>query len=207
MTPINLSDFTDSTKKIPTTLIQHIPEASHKIQKRKIAIAHAFDLLMVISATSFVSEFLQASLSRFMVTSELRAAFSQINYSSFMISLLPLMFTSYFFFSYFLNHGQTWGMKKMKTRVAIPAMSYRSSLVWAMFSASALMTAGLTLLAYPLIHKKGWGEMKDEDYLYVSLVQHKEIEALNLVEVSSRNNNLVGFPVQKDEEESVLEAA
>lgn len=208
MTPIDLLDFAEAKKKIPSSVIQHIPGPSEQLRKRKILLAHAIDLITISWASLFLVKFFEASFQSFMVTRELRQTFGQIPFESLMITIMPLMFTSYFFFSFFFNQGQSWGMKKMKMRVTIPIFSYRSSLVWAMFSASAMMTAGLTLLSYAWIQKKGWGEFKTEDYLYEGLVQYKDFTAFNLVEAAVISQNISTLiPATQDNDESIYEAA
>lgn len=208
MTPIDLLDFAQAKKKIPSSVLQHIPGPSEQLKKRKIVLAHAFDLITISWASLFLVKFFEASFQSFMVTRELRGAFGQIQFESLMITIMPLMFTSYFFFSFFFNQGQSWGMKRMKLRVTIPTFSYRSSLLWAMFSACAMMTAGLTLLSYAWIQKKGWGEFKSEDYLYEGLVQYKDFNALNLVEAAATYINVATLmPKNQEKEDSIYEAA
>ena len=204
MSPINLFDYTNVRKKIPARVLKHKTPEPKSISSYQIIAAHMLDALTVIGLTTAIAAVVGISASTFMVTSNLHAAFNKIPFTNFVISLMPLIFSSYFFFSYFFNHGQSYGMKVLKTRIEMPEMSYRSSLFWGIFSAAAVMSGGLTLLSYQWIQKKGWGEFKGHDYLYFELVSEKTYSPVNLVEMTAALNHK---PKLQEEEETFLQAA
>lgn len=204
MSPINLFDYTNVRKKIPARALKHQTPKPKPISSYQIIGAHMIDALTIIGLTTALVAVVGISASTFMVTSNLRSAFNNIPFASFVISLMPLVFSSYFFFSYFFNHGQSYGMKVLKTRIEMPEMSYRSSLFWGIFSAAAVMSGGLTLLSYQWIQKKGWGEFKGHDHLYFELISEKTYSPVNLVEMTASFNQK---PKVQEEEETFLQAA
>lgn len=204
MSPINLFDYTNIQKKIPARVLKHQGPQATPVSSYKILGALMLDTATIIAVTSMAATMVALSTNTFMVTANLQKAFSAIPFASFVTSLLPLIFSSYFFFSYFFNHGQSYGMKVLKTRITMPEMSYRSSLFWGMFSAAAVMSGGLTLLSYQWIQKKGWGEFKEHDHLYFELVSEKTYSPVNLVEMT---HSFHQAPTVQEQEETFLQAA
>lgn len=204
MSPINLFDYTNARKKIPARVLKHQEIEAKAISSYQILGAHLIDAATIIGLSSMVATMVGLSATTFMMTSNLQKAFSSIPFTNFVISLMPLIFTSYFFFSYFFNHGQSYGMKAFKTRIAMPEMNFRSSLFWGLFSAGAIMSGGLTLLSYQWIQKKGWGEFKEHDHLYFELVAEKSFSPVNLVEMTATFNQKQAV---QEPEEKFLQAA
>ena len=61
-------------------------------------------------------------------------------------------------------------------------MSFRSSLVWAMFSTTLMMTGGLSFLfTYNWMKDKNFGEFKKHDHLYLELMQARNVVSVNFV--------------------------
>ena len=181
MTPIDLIDYTHS-KKIPSALLSQNPVEAIDIKSSKIVAAYFIDFMTITTISVMASAFLILSFNSWMVTSSLENAFEAIKFSSIIINFLPLMFMSYFFFSFFFNHGQPWGMNKMNHRIEMKEMSFRSSLVWAMFSTTLMMTGGLSFLfTYNWMKDKNFGEFKKHDHLYLELMQARNVVSVNFV--------------------------
>jgi hypothetical protein len=186
MTPVDLIDYTDSDEKIPSSVLEQAPAEKVEVNSWKILSAYFLDFMAITTITVMTCAFLKFSFNTFMVTSNLQHAFEKIPFSTFTINFLPAFFMSYFFFSYFFNHGQTWGMSVMRNRIEMKELNVRSSLVWAMFSSSIMMTGGLSfLLSYKWMQKKGWGDFQHHDHLYFDLMQERLSSPLNLVELTS----------------------
>lgn len=205
MTPIDLIDYTRSSHKIPAAALKPSHVQSAPPATWKILAGYFLDFSTVTALTFTMSGLFKLSFNNLMVTRSLSKAFGAIPFQSLTTSMLPLMFVSYFFFSYFFNHGQTVGMKMMKTRIEMPEMNFRSSFLWGMFSSAVFMTAGLSfVLTYKWMQKKGWGEVKGHDHLYEVLMTERHLSPVNLVEMANGH-----LPTAADEtvEETYLEAA
>lgn len=204
MIPIDLIDYTRSSKKIsPEMLKISAPVSEKPFSTWKLLGAYFFDFSTVMTFTFMTSGIFKIAFKNLMMTGQLNRAFNTIPFHTLTTTILPLMFVSYFFFSFFFNNGQTPGMKMFKARIEMPDMSFRASLIWAMFSASVMMTAGLSfMLAYKWMQSKGWGEVKGHDHLYKWMMIQRDISPVNLVELST------GKPAaETPEEETYLEAA
>lgn len=185
MTPIDLLDYTHSSHKIPSNLLNHAPVQIEEVKSSRIIAAYFLDFAAITTLAVLTSGFLQISLHSFMFTSSLRNHFEEIHFSSLTVNSLPLFFMSYFFFSYFFNQGQTWGMNTMKNRIVMQELSFKSSFFWAMFSSAIMMTGGASyLFSYKWVRKQGWGEFKEQDHLYSELMQVRNISPVNLVELT-----------------------
>lgn len=204
MTPIDLTDYTDSSEKIPADILKPAVHQEN-VSSWTILAGYFLDFTAIMSFTLMTSAIFAMSLSNFMVSKSLRTAFKAIEFSSLNISLLPLIFVSYFFFSYFFNHGQTWGMNVMKSRIEMKEMSFRSSLLWAMFSAVIMMTGGISyLFTYQWMQMKNWGEFKNHDHLYFELMQERNLSPVNLLAMT---NTTAATKVVESEEQNYLKAA
>ena len=186
MTPIDLIDYTNSADKLPTELLEHSVRTHKKVQLYEIAAAYMVDFSMVVTVSSVMTNFLEFSLSNF-ITRNLVLAYSDIPFSSLQLGLLPIFFLTYFFACCFFNDGQSLGMKCLNTRISLPAMDFRTSLVWTIFSSATMMTGGLTLLCYGWLQESQVGEFKEHDHLYIDLVQERHLSPVNLVEVAFQN--------------------
>jgi uncharacterized RDD family membrane protein YckC len=202
MTPIDLVDYTKTDAKISS----HVLGPKHvqvKIKTWEILCAYAIDYLTIFCSTVTVALFMELAFKNYMVTAKLQAAFANVGFANFALNCLPLIFISYYFFSFFFNHGQTWGMSVMKTRVEMKEHNFRSSFYWAMISSIIMMTAGLAvMLGRDWLASRSWGDFQSHDHLYTNLMQDRNIAPVNLVELSSNHGT-------KEEavEENYLEAA
>lgn len=206
MTPIDLVDYTRSSRKVSSEVLKiSVPRPEMKISTWRILAAYIYDFAVVMAFTFLMSAVFEMAFQNLMMTKALDKAFNSIPFHTLTATLLPLMFGSYFFFSYFFNHGQTAGMKMFKARIEMPQLSFRASLLWAMFSASVMMTAGFSfILAYKWMQDKGWGQVKGHDHLYQWLMMERTLSPVNLVELTMAT---AAVEVQEDQEETYLRAA
>jgi len=185
MTPIDLVQFTHSTKKIPATLLVNAPAKKAEIKSWTILATYFLDFMAISTLSTMVLGFMKLSLTTFMITNSLLENFENIPFASLSMDTLPLFFVSYFFFSYFFNQGQTWGMSVMKTRIDMQEMSFRTSLGWALFSSAVIMTGGISyLFTYKWFQNNHWGEFKNHDHLYSELMQERDLAPVNLVDLT-----------------------
>ena len=182
MTPVNLVKYTQAKMKIPSKLLGPTSAVQASVTSFQKLTSYFLDS-MVISFLAFtISMVIEMSLNSFFMTQSLQTHFHRINFTHLTMSFMPLFFVSYFFFSFFFNHGQTWGMKVTKTRIEMNEMNFRSSLFWAMYSASVVMSAGISyFLSYNWIKAKGWGDFQGHDHLYLKLLQTQEVESGNIL--------------------------
>lgn len=192
MTPIDLIDFTHSKKKIPSYFLKHRSPEKAVISDRRAMAALMLDFAAILGTTVMLSTIFKLYFGSFMISDHLQTAMSKMSFYELSVSSLPLMFMSYFFFSNFFNHGQSWGMHVMKTRIQMPEQNFRTSILWAIFASSTIMTFGLSFFwAREYFENKGWGTFEGHDHLYIGLIQEKEFSPINLVEHSQNQNQKV----------------
>lgn len=170
MMNINLLDHL-SRKTIPKELLTEklsIP----RVAQWSIAKAYFLDLFLVYSTSATVCLFLNLSAETLMMTEGLDRSFAKQSPSETMLFIFPVLFLGYFFFSYFLNDGQTWGLHSSKARMSVRPHSFSDSLRWTMRSVLVYLSFGL------LIPKDAF---QVHDHLYHELVLEKHIFPLNLV--------------------------
>lgn len=197
MTPIDLLDYTDTTEKVHPSLLNFAPQASGEIQPPQIISAYLLDLMAIASGFVMTAMILDLAMTSLMLTPALQIAFEKINYSSLIITLMPLVTVGYFFFSFFFNQGQSWGMSVQKIRISIPTLSYRSSLVWSLFSGAALLTLGLSAITHHWLSESGLGNYQVQDHLYAQLTEAREHSPINLLEEISKKSSVPEVEVEE----------
>ena len=176
MNPIDLIPFAEHSQRLPGKFLA--PTAvKEKVSSWKILASHFIDFVITFTITSAMTMLFSHSVKMVFVTRSLRLAFSEKEISSLAGPLLPLMIFSYFFFSYFMNHGQTPGMMLFKRRVNMQSKSFMEAAVWAAHSLFLCVSCGLSYFA----SKARWQNVKGHDYLYQDLVAYKEIQPVNLL--------------------------
>lgn len=185
MNPINLVDFAEHSQKVPA---QMLAPKVHKSEFKlwKVFFGHYLDFAAAFVTTTLMVSFFNLSLKSFLVTRGLQKAWSDEVVMSFTASVLPAMIFSYFFFSYFLNHGQTWGMHLMKKRVAMKDKSFKDASLWACSSMVLCFTGGLSYF----IQKDKFQNFKSHDYLYDTLMIDRPVSPVNLVSAIEDYNRL-----------------
>lgn len=177
MSPIDLKDFALKEQKLPKKFLSSVSRDT-PISTWKILGAHFLDFLAISFFTSFSAVVFNQSVKLLMMTKSLKHAFNEQGTISLASSMLPFMIFSYYFLSYFMNHGQTWGMHVFKKRMKMKSQDYRDAFYWAAHSFFLCITGGLFYLA----KKDEWQNIKGHDYLYQDMLDHKEYYAINLLE-------------------------
>jgi hypothetical protein len=182
MTPVNLVKYSQAEMKIPSEFLGPSADMQPPITTFQKLTSYFLDAVAISTLAGTFSMIIAVSFKQLFMSQSLKSHFHQINFADLTMMFMPLFFVSYFFFSFFFNHGQTWGMKVTKTRIEMKEMNFRSSLFWALYSATVVMSAGISyFLSYNRIKNKGWGDFQGHDHLYLKLVQTKVVVPVSIV--------------------------
>lgn len=167
MAPFNLSDLAVKEMKIPETHLS--PAKSKSFVARNLA-AHFLDFWAIFWVTTFATSMFKLSFEIHLTTNGLSKAWDLVSLSPFTVFAWTSIAVTYFFTSYFMNHGQTAGMKIMKCRLKMSHHSLKESLLWAVRSFGIYVSLGLTAKAFS-------ANVRAHDYLWHELVAQKELIA------------------------------
>ncbi len=176
MNPIDLVPFAEHSQKIPKTFLAPIA-SKESVSSWKIVGSHFVDFSITFALTSSMTALFSHSVKTVLVTRSLRIAFEESAIAALAAPVLPLMLFSYFFFCYFMNHGQTLGMMMFKRRVELKSKSFASAARWAAHSLILCLSCGLSYF----FGKEKWENIKGHDYLYQHLVSFREIQPIILL--------------------------
>lgn len=196
MKQIDLVQFAEHSQKLPGKFLTPV-QKKEQVSTARLLTAHMFDFGAVFVMTSVMGGMFNQSVKMILVSKSLNAAFSELTVMSLAFSFLPMIVFSYFFFSYFMNHGQTFGMMVMKKRIEMESKSFSESLRWAAFSLMLCFSGGLSYF----ITKPFWRSFKGHDYLYSELMTEKQFAPINLL------SEIDKFEEEKFEEENYARAA
>lgn len=171
MAPFNLSDLAVKEIKIPGT---HLSPAKSKSFIGRFLAAHFIDLWAVFWATTFVTAIFKSAVQMHLMTSSLHKAWGSVALTPFAVFAWTTISLTYFFMSYYMNHGQTPGMKIMKCRVKMSHHSFMEALHWALKSLAVYVSFGFKAKAFS-------ANVGPHDYLWQELVAQKEIAAPDLM--------------------------
>ena len=174
----NLLHYSSHSQKISPAQLEMNKTPPH-YKSWKTLVALFIDFYIVAMATSFISFAFQAAFTTLMASPRMRYSLKMIDMDSLTFSILPLMLVSYFFLSFYMNNGQSYGMEKMKIRFEHSEYNLRSSLIWAVRSSSVIMTLGLTMLFLKDFYKS---ECVSHDHLYQNLMIQREWAAPSVIE-------------------------
>lgn len=172
---IDLVVFAEHSQKLPSQLLE--PQIPKKESSWKILAAHFIDLIVVFMFTNIMLAIFAKSVEMILITERLQSAFKLEKILHLSEPLLPMTLFSYFFFSYFMNHGQTYGMFLLKKRVELKSKSFRECFSWALHSSLVCFSCGLTYL----LKRSKWNRFKGHDYLYQGLIDVKEGPSIDLM--------------------------
>jgi uncharacterized RDD family membrane protein YckC len=173
MAPYNLSDLAVKEIKLQKS---HLTPAHEETHNGKFLMAHFVDFWTVFWASTMMTGIFKTSTLTFMNSHILEQSWTNVSYVSFRMFAATLVGMTYFFMSYYMNNGQTFGMKLMKCRISMNSFCARSSFRWAVMSLSLYFTLGLSF-------KKGtsmlanFGKIASHDHLWQELMRQKEISA------------------------------
>ncbi len=176
MNPIDLKQFAEHSQKLPKTWLAPVKKESD-FKLWKMFCAHYIDFSSAFTVTLMTSAFFNLSLKSLLVTKGMQKAWSETVVWTFTASILPLMVFSYFFFSYLMNHGQTYGMHLLKKRIDMKSLHYKEAALWACSSMVLCFTGGLSYF----IQKEKWQNFKAQDYLYGDLMVERALSPVNLL--------------------------
>lgn len=170
MAPFNLSEFAVKEIKLPKSSLGPGVTKNHN---GRFLMGLFLDFWAIFTLNFFVATFFQSSVKLFLTTSSLRKVWAVTD-----LSLLnSLSWTSvalvYFFTSFYLNQGQTYGMYKTKCRISMKEHDGASAFQWSIMSLSIYFTLGLSFLFV----KKMEGKVSAHDHLWHELMAQKEVAA------------------------------
>lgn len=181
MKPIDLTQFADHSQKIPSEFLNTSLTGNHTFKWYEVFATHFIDLYIVTRIFTIVKMVLKSSLHEMMTTESLSSAFSDVSFTGMNISMLVVMVATYFFSCYFLNQGQTLGMKILNRRVSMETHSFSSAWKWTCYSLGIYASLG-TIVAWG--HKKlvehGFGSFSKTDHLYLEMMTYKTWKAPEL---------------------------
>jgi hypothetical protein len=174
MEPIDLLEYAEHSQKVPQSLLCH----SRKVLPTwKVFAAHLVDFWIVATIAALITYSISSVYDFFFITKALkRAAAADMEFEFFVVSLPFIMF-NYFFFSYFLNHGQTCSMFILKSRIKLDSKGFIGALKWASRSSILCLSCGLSFM----IGGRRWKEMKEHDYLYRELEANIDLKTIHLI--------------------------
>lgn len=175
MTPVNLLLFAEHSLKLPE---QYLSPVRPVEKKWPVFAAHMMDFGMVFLGTFMMTAIFNHGVGFFMVTRGPKAVFTPEVVVNLSTTFLPLILFSYFFFSFFLNNGQTWGMQTMKKRIPMKEQSFKDAFKWAIWSGLLCYSCGLT----HFFRQQAVNQIKAHDWLYHDLLAIREYSAINLLE-------------------------
>jgi len=109
MTPIKLLLFAEHSKKVPNYYLHPIQQKS-SVENWKIFFSHLVDFNISMIFTLIFVKTTSIQFESFLFESHSNTL------GSISFFVFPFMLLNYFFFSYFLNHGQTYGMHLTKKK-------------------------------------------------------------------------------------------
>ncbi len=184
MKPIDLLTYAQHSTKIPSITLNHASPMNNPASLFRLLLAHAVDFYIVANFTILSCTLFQISFKELLVSHQL----SQSGMASTGVAGLIFCITliSYFFFSNFMNHGQSLGMLFVKSRITMKEKCLRSSLQWGLVSSLVIMTGGL-LTYLPVIREM----LVNHDYLYLNLMDQNfelKIDQPHLLALSDRSS-------------------
>jgi hypothetical protein len=176
MKPIDLLVYADHSQKLSGKLLSvMMKEKKDKIWK--LFLAHSLDLLTITFFTTVLATIFFESVGSVIIVQEVQNLLTDETKRIYVSLLLPPAIFLYFFFSYFLNHGQSYGMFLLKKRLQMNSKSFMESLIWSSHSTLLCLSFGLSYF----LKKSKWNQYKEHDYLYNNLVSQKEVSPISLL--------------------------
>ena len=199
MYPIDLVKYTNTKKKIPTALLTKAAEIYPDTHKGLFK-SYFQDGVAVLWSANLLGQLMLLQFSAFIVGPMQIKMLSKLPvYAQVTMSFAPVLGCLYFGFSYFLNHGQSFGQFRTKKKVHFENSSWKNIARYSVFSSFAGMFFGLPLLSKNFV---SWSEknigfkFRPHDDLYHELFVPKNEWAPSLVEMT-----LPEIPVMETQEE------
>lgn len=182
MAPIDLKQFADHSQKIPSKYLNHFHKDSFT---RKILLSHLIDFAAIFMIAWSMKFFMEATFGSFMLGKSLKTIWAQTPTETTFPFFFAVTTATYFYCSYFLNHGQTWGMHKMNLRSSMEEFSFKDAGIWTLFSMSVYVTGSLFIYrGLDWVNAQGAGKISHHDFLYQTFVMIKDEKAPSLVDLT-----------------------
>lgn len=176
MKPIDLILYADHSQKLSGKLLLGIVKEK-KDRTWKLFLSHWIDLMMISLFTTGLASIFFESLGSVIIVQGINNSLNQEVKSAYVSFLLPPAIFLYFFFSYFLNHGQSYGMFLMKKRLIMKSKSFMDSLTWSSHSTLLCLSFGISYF----LTKLKWKQYNEHDYLYHNLMTQLEVTPVILI--------------------------
>ena len=184
MKSIDLVLFADYSQKLTGEMLASTVTPTEQNKTAKFLSAHFIDFVIGLCVSSAISQSFTASVNLLLQAKVMSSSFSMHHSAAFTSMTFPLVLLSYFSFFYLLNHGQTWGMYFMKSRLTVEQGNLWSALKWGCYSFSICFSGGISLLLLQTVKVKEVFQV--HDYLYSELMTHRELQVINLVDETLR---------------------
>lgn len=187
MKSIDLVLFADHSQKLPSALLEPRDLQGHISPIAKILMAHFIDFFMALAITTTISQSFNLSFKLLLSSKLLKSAMTSEHSASFTVLIFPLVLLCYFALSYFMNHGQTWGMFLVKSRISLRDRSFKDTVLWGCYSFSICFSGGISILLLKNMNIKA--SFQGHDYLYQDLMTPKFFNDLCLVDETLKLNS------------------
>lgn len=177
MTPVDLIPFAENSTKLSGEILSPVL-TKKKGQIFELLASHFMDWTMALAVLLIIGAMFNQFMDLILVTKTLKKAFDHNQTIVFSLSLTPIALITYFFISYFMNHGQSWGMLLFKKRIVMPRNSFKEAFKSAYHSTILCMSCGISYFW----QKEIWQRFVIHDYLYTELFKTEEPLAINLLE-------------------------
>jgi hypothetical protein len=176
MTPIDLVTFAEYSEKLPTSFLGP-KKKTNPFSTLQVLTGHFIDFSFAFGTIAFMALVFNESMRPILMTKALKAAYQNETIFSLSASLFPAMVFCYFFLSYFMNHGQTYGMYVMKRRMVMKENSFQDALRSAAHSFILCFTCGLSFY----FQNNVWNKVSQHDYLYEELLVDRDLAPIDLL--------------------------
>lgn len=178
MTEFNLIAFADHSAKIPNQALA--PETRTGIfDSWKFFASHLMDFWTVSSIATLSALMFNQSMITMLMTNKIYTAFKAEHIIGLSFLLMPVMLFTYFFFSYFMNHGQSIAMTLLKKRVVMESQNFTQAAQSALQSTLFCLSFGLSYRWQTVFRSQFQGH----DYLYHQLMTEKSQDAIDLLKM------------------------
>jgi hypothetical protein len=176
MNQIDLIFLAENSKRLPKSFLSVLIKKKNNLTW-KLLTSHFVDFFIITLVASTLSLVLFNSIKTVIIVEMIQNIINKNNFWIFLSLMLPPLIFVYFFCSYFLNHGQSYGMFLMKKRLAITSKSFIESLVWSSHSTFLCLSFGISYF----FKSTKWTQFKEHDYLYHDLLAQIEICPISLI--------------------------
>jgi len=173
MKNLNLLDYAEAQMKIPSDFLVSTSASNHP-RAIQVILASVIDLLAASALTLVLVQLFQIEVFSTFPSKRVNVVLSASPEKLAQLFFMPIFF-SYYFFSLFFNHGQSWGMHLFKMRVEMSEHDLFNSMKWSL--RCMLMSCSYGLV-YLFTSKE---KLKTHDHLYHELTSHKDWSHRELV--------------------------